>query len=127
MNLGQKFQLSSANDASFVDKYFCGDDDQVCLNGINQLCSVKEQVNIAQSTTAFNDDQWYYILGIASCLVYTLFFLALWSTKELQVHPLKLVMYITFCDCLVQMSYNNFARICEFEAYKLFSATLFFS
>ena len=59
--------------------------------------------------------------------MYTLFFLALWSTKELQVHPLKLVMYITFCDCLVQMSYINFARLCEFEAYKLLSATLFFS
>ena len=75
----------------------------------------------------FNSASWYYNLGFASCIVYTLFFIALWTTKELQVHPLKLVMYITFCDCIVQMSYINFARICEFKLYKLFSWTFFFS
>ena len=36
-------------------------------------------------------------------------------------------MYITFCDHLVQMSYINVARICDFKVYKLFSWTLFFS
>lgn len=51
-----------------------------------------------QSIPNFGSKSWFNFITIVSSIGYTLVGLAVFFNKELQVHPMKLVMYMSFVD-----------------------------
>lgn len=50
----------------------------------------------------------------------------MWWIEELQVHPMKLFMYLIALDGAILLQYGISFGICPFELYELLAWTLFF-
>lgn len=56
-----------------------------------------------------------------------LFGFFVYSTKELQVHPMRLIMYLAFVESIFQITLLLSERICQFRVNELLSWTIYFS
>ena len=95
---------------------------------IADICEkIEHSVSGGSSTNEFDNDFWFQSLGLVSVLINVFFFVAIWRIKELQVHPLKIFMWITACDATILFMSPSSVNVCRTEQYKLLSWTLFFS
>lgn len=78
-------------------------------------------------TNAWDDTEWFQYVVYGSSLMYAFMALLIWRIKDLQVHPMRLVMYIMICDSLVLWAEAAHNQICKWQSYKLFSLSVFFS
>lgn len=91
------------------------------------LCSSDTQYGgWYELTDAYNDDVWFALLQFSSGLACFAFFLLLYHTKELQVHPMKLIMYIAFMETLVQFALIMQLQACKWNMNELFAWTVYF-
>ena len=80
-----------------------------------------------QLTSAFDDQQWYFYLGLASALMALAIAAIIWDTKELQAHPMRLFMYITVAEAMLGLVDDTSHLICDLHLHDLFSYTVYFS
>lgn len=63
-----------------------------------------------QSTTTLSTDAWFQALGLVSFCGYVFIAMAIYFNKQLQVHPMNLIYYMTLFDAasvfVVYSSYN---------------------
>ena len=98
------------------------------MGSIDDICyALRHQLSAVQATDHFDNEHWFHYLGYASALVNVLFFAAIWRIKELQVHPMRLLMYITVCDASLLVVQQGNLAICDHKQYKLFAWTVFWS
>ena len=93
---------------------------------IIQNCTAKK-FGAAGLTNSYSGDYWYFFLeyiGGVCCLV---LFLAMYSNKDLQVHPMKLIMVISLMESLIHCGLSMMPYICTFKLNKLFALTVFMS
>jgi len=67
------------------------------------------------------------MLGFITAFIYFVFFLIIWNNKELQAHPMKLFMYLSMFECILQFNYSMSANICRFDMHYLLAYTMQFS
>ena len=79
-----------------------------------------------QLTYAYNQDLWFAALQFSSGIACFIFFLLLYKTKELQVHPMRLIMYIAFMETMVQFALIMQLQACKWNPNILFAYTVFF-
>lgn len=77
-------------------------------------------------TDAFNTELWFTLLQLSSGIACFVFFMLLYNTKELQVHPMKLIMYIAFMETIVQFALILQLKSCEWNLNVLFAYTVYF-
>ena len=78
-------------------------------------------------TSKFDDQNWYLYLGLASALVSTFITVIIWQTKELQVHPMRLFMYIIVAESMLSFIDDGTHLICDLKLQRLFAYTVYFS
>ena len=66
-------------------------------------------------TSTFEDQNWFLYLGLASAMVATSIALIIWQTKELQVHPMRLFMYITIAEAMLGFIDDGSHLICDLK------------
>ena len=66
------------------------------------------------------------MLQFSSGLACFIFFLLLYQTKELQVHPMRLIMYIAFMETVVQFALIMQLQACKWNLNTLFAYTVYF-
>ena len=80
-----------------------------------------------QLSTSFNDSYWYLALECTSSLVAALFGAYVLYTKELQVHPMRLIMYLAFVESIYQYLLIQSTYICRLRLNELLAWTLYYS
>ena len=55
-------------------------------------------------TNAWDDQVWFQYVVYGSSLMYAVMAFLIWKIKDLQVHPMRLVMYIMICNSFVLWS-----------------------
>lgn len=101
--------------------------DLTCEDQLQATCDIVSSGDIfVQITTKLDDETWFMFVALASALLNGIFFLFMWFIPKLQVHPMKLFMYIMFCDTVMLVQYALSLRTCEYQFYKLFAKTVLF-
>lgn len=73
-----------------------------CQAQMDLLCDVTRSVGgWFEPTNAYNEEWWYGILGNLSGFFCILFFTILYFTEELQVHPMRIIMYIALFESIM--------------------------
>ena len=95
---------------------------------LDEFCKLFEShLSGTESTTAFDNEFWFFLLSYASVLSNVFFFVVIWQIKEMHVHPLKLFMWISVFDAtLLQMDYSSL-KVCESYQIDLLTRTMYFS
>ena len=78
-------------------------------------------------TPDFNDQSWYMLMGFLSGLINVAFYLIIRQIKELQVHPMKLFMYIAAAEGAHQLNFSFTALMCPLYQPELLAYTVFFT
>ena len=100
----------------------------VCEEFLDNICAaIKSEGTNVELVLAYQDDLWFNALTMASGLCCFFFFLLIYNMKELQVHPMKLVMYTSLTEGILLTTRNNNFFICTVQSYKLFAWTVFFN
>jgi hypothetical protein len=100
----------------------------VCKQAINSLCATDKEDSVYwQLTSNFSDTWWYNTLAGLSILGYSFIVLVTWFNIELQVHPLKLLFYISLADLFMIMVVFSGYKICDFNLHEFFAKTVLFS
>ena len=58
-------------------------------------------------------EEWFLILALISAGCYSIIALAIYFNKELQVHPMKLIMYISLADAALCFNLFSSYKICD--------------
>ena len=77
-------------------------------------------------SNAYTTDAWFQILMLISGFSSIFFFLIVWFTKELQVHPMRIFMLMSFADGICFFAIAASYKICEYRLNELLALTLFF-
>ena len=80
-----------------------------------------------QLTTSYNESDWFMMLTIGSALTSFLFFVYVWNTPKLQVHPITLISYLAFVESIYLFGIAVHYHACGLRLPELFSYTAFFS
>ena len=78
-------------------------------------------------TMRFETEDWFQYMGFITAFIYFIFFLIIWNNKELQAHPMKLFMYLSMFECILQFNYSMSSHICQFDMHYLLAYTTKFS
>ena len=78
-----------------------------------------------QLTDAYDADNWFFVLEFSSSIMATLFGTFILFTKELQVHPMKIIMYLAFAESVFQIMLVQSPHICQTRQNELLALTLF--
>ena len=101
-------------------------DESTCEDDLIEECEYIEGGMIYyQLTPKFDDEPWFITLSLISSTVSAIFFFIQLWIPELQVHPMKLFMYICACDSFLLFQYSMSTRVCKWQFYKLFTMTTF--
>jgi hypothetical protein len=77
----------------------CTTDENYCQIVADAICnSFKSGAVFIQLTNELNDNLWFMIYGILSSILNLLFASLIWRHKQLQVHPMRLMMWIAIVD-----------------------------
>jgi len=104
-------------------------DPEGCEYRINCICATAQAYGLLYNNgkNVFEDTWWFSTISILSILGFLGLGLAIKFNPSLQVHPMKLVMWISFADSalcnIVLMSYN----VCSDHLYEFFASTVMFS
>ena len=72
---------------------------RACQKEMDLICKTIETVGGSfQASDAYNGDLWFSLLMLSSAAVGFIFFFIVWYNKELQVHPMRLIMYLAFIE-----------------------------
>ena len=89
----------------YVDEDCRSGDAKSCQLYMERVCELANKMGgWYQLTDAYNTELWFALLELASGLACFAFFIILYNTKELQVHPMRLIMYIAFMETIVQFA-----------------------
>ena len=64
-------------------------------------------------TNKYDDSDMFQAIVMFSVIVNTVFFFIMWRIKELQVHPMKLVMLVLVSDSCVLYTYSMSTYTCD--------------
>ena len=108
-----------------LPSYCLGGQDYVFCK--DEICrTINKDGTWLQMTKAYDDSLWYFILELCSSLMGALFGAFILYTKELQVHPMKLIMYLAFVESVFQILIVQNDYICAQKYNYVFSWTIFF-
>ena len=79
-----------------------------------------------QISPRFGKQKWFCWLAFASGLCYAAIGAAIYFNKELQVHPMKLLMYTSFVEAALFFNLFSSYDFCELKLQNLLAITLFF-
>ena len=97
-----------------------------CEEFITNICKYYNYYGVwSQPTLQYNTDAWFLILQYMGGLASFAFFLVVWNTPELQVHPMKLLMYTALFEGISQIALAMQFYVCEFDLHKLFARVFF--
>jgi len=74
-------------------------------------------------TQAFGEDHWFRLLGLASTIGYSLIAMFIYLNKNLQAHPMRLIMYISMVDSALCWNYYAGYNICKWNLPTLYMRT----
>ena len=102
--------------------------DHVCLEAVDAFCKwLESHGGTMEITDAYDQDSWYLALQLTSAMMGLLFFAFVYYTKELQVHPMKLIMVQAIVESAFQFFLIEQFYVCQFDLHYLFSWTVFFT
>jgi len=98
-----------------------------CETELQQECdNIGSGRNFFQLTTLLDNSQIWIFVVYGGAVINAIFFFLMWRIKELQVHPMKLFMYIMAADSLVLSQYSMSLNVCKLRLHTLYAATVFF-
>ena len=99
-----------------------------CQQLVKKICTyVTHYGGWFQLTEFGNTEWWFALIMICSVLLGLTFFLFVYYTKELQAHPMKLIMLLALSESAFQYQFIGSFYICKSHANHLFSYTVFFN
>ena len=102
-------------------------DTKDCQEMLDYLCSIDTDYGFWQQLTyAYNTDVWFAVLQFMSGVLGFIFFLLVYNTKELHVHPMKLIMYMVLFESMIQLCLISQLYACKLDLYVLFAWTIYF-
>ena len=91
-------------------------------NKIDCLC-LKLQEVVVGGSNAFNTDTWYRSLIFLSFLGNTFVGYMIYANKDLQVHPMRLFMWISFADAFMFSNYTMEVFLCKGQNHPILQFT----
>lgn len=104
----------------------CMDLRQDCTEAIAYYCTEFATTLDWEVTGAYQESAWYMGMSLVTAVGYSMLALAIYFNPKLQVHPLPLVMMISFVGASIFFSYFFGNEVCQFKLYELAAASIFF-
>ena len=96
------------------------------LDAIERQCKTIYFVdNWYQLTTMYDDVQWMIILGVVGALFNGVFATIVYREKGLQVHPMRILMLISFLESIYIYLFFMFDYVCQWQYYKFTAYILY--
>ena len=75
------------------------EDSKECMQAVDLLCETIFKVGGEfEISFAFNEDKWFALIEFSSAFVSLFFFAVVYYNKELQVHPMRLIMILAMVE-----------------------------
>lgn len=100
----------------------------LCFSNYEQLCDYTTKHGVLyQISDAFEHATWFRVCVSISALLNVTFVLFVWSIKEIQVHPMKILINIAFWEAIFLLNIIVSYQYCDLNMPRLLSYSLYFN